>query len=477
VRTAAAAALALSVVVAAGCGGAETGRQGAGKGRTLSGLGISVELPSGWEGRILLGPTHNLPVLQAASFPLVPGDTEDGEVAQETIGSRGIYINLSDEGPSSESASQLPVELSRSDFGTPHPGPGYLGHAGRYAYRDLVAAGHRHRLVVVAGHDELDQSGIALINKLLDSVSLERYEPSPQRTSAPTGLRLEGYGMSMRLPAAWQGRILRGLLEASGAGLHVELREHGGTDAPFVTSRFPVQLVQTEFVPACPDACPEWWPHMLAGSAESAEPIRDAVETGRSFSVNGRDFVLRIASDATPPPAEALEKLNGALKTLEIERGDFYPGRVEPATFGAADGWETGTSGPAEVEPDGQQTSSWAATIPYRDGPFQFPPHRTLEKLAPDDILIVAGLSQSGPRPQSPERALRLAQAPQTGPFEGTSAEIGQYHLATRFKDEYDVSVSVFFGRANATAEQLARAQGELDRLHLPEWGPWALHG
>ena len=34
----------------------------------------------------------------------------------------------------------------------------------------------------------------------------------------------------------------------------------------------------------------------------------------------------------------------------------------------------------------------------------------------------------------------------------------------------YDVNISVVFGRAHPTADQIAAADAELARLHLPDW-------
>ncbi len=40
---------------------------------------------------------------------------------------------------------------------------------------------------------------------------------------------------------------------------------------------------------------------------------------------------------------------------------------------------------------------------------------------------------------------------------------------------QYDVDLRVYFGRRDPTDEMLVRAQEELDRLGLPDWGPWEL--
>src|ERR671919_202214 len=64
--------------------------------RTIGGLGIEAELPTGWAARILVG-AEGRPVLHAASFPLPANDDDSGSVAQQIIGSAGMaYVNVRD---------------------------------------------------------------------------------------------------------------------------------------------------------------------------------------------------------------------------------------------------------------------------------------------------------------------------------------------------------------------------------------------
>ena len=125
--------------------------------------------------------------------------------------------------------------------------------------------------------------------------------------------------------------------------------------------------------------------------------------------------------------------MNEFLASFRADPGDFYTGRVDPATFANADGWHGGSTGQAEVQPDGQSTLSWASTIPYRDEGFQWPPHETLAALP----------TETGPRS-----------------FRGRHSN-------------YNVTVRALFGREQPTQEQLDRAQAEIDRLELPEWPDW----
>jgi hypothetical protein len=310
---------------------------------------------------------------------------------------------------------------------------------------------------------------VAEVNRVLSTLALKTYEPQPS-TPAQGGDHLAGYGIDLTLPAGWDGRISSGVAEAASCQLPhggvthaapvvgrndvaVRLVEHGGSDAPFVTAELPLQLAPTEFIAPGP------------GFGEQVPAI-----TGRSFVANGRQFVRWAYAGSLPPNATAIAEANEALATLRIQPGDFYPGEVEPATFANAAGWYTGTSGSAKIEPNGEQTTSWAATVPYRDPPTQFPPHATLAALPADGIAIVAWLSRmAGLQSELPTRepAFKLAQAHE-GPFEGVPTGTATYQIATNVPDRFDVTLWIFFGRPHPTREQLDRAQAELDALRLP---------
>lgn len=206
------------------------------------------------------------------------------------------------------------------------------------------------------------------MNAALSTLSLEPYEPEAP-PPAQSGEHLAGYGIDLILSPGWDGRVSSGVVElasfdlsqaadtsgpfsGSQSDVAIRLLEHGGSDAPFLTAQLPLELAPTEFVP--PD------------SGKQVPAL-----TGRSFVASGREFVLSAVSGSLPPSPAALAEANEALASLRIEPGDFYPGEVDPATFAAAPGWYTGTSGRAEIEPEGEQTSTWGSTVPYRDPPNQ----------------------------------------------------------------------------------------------------------
>jgi hypothetical protein len=54
-------------------------------------------------------------------------------------------------------------------------------------------------------------------------------------------------------------------------------------------------------------------------------------------------------------------------------------------------------------------------------------------------------------------------------------SDLPEHRLWTRVEGQYDVDLRVYFGRPDPDAGVLASAQAELDRLELPDWGPWEL--
>jgi hypothetical protein len=499
VRTAAAAVLALSVFVAASCGGAAPSRLDGSDRRTLSGLGISVELPPGWIGRIRPS-REGLPALQAASFPLPANDSEDGQVAQESIGTSGTYVNLLDLGPHSEDADWRPVSgpviVERSSLGAPKP-PQHYAPVVLATTRNLLIDGRARRLTVFIGFADVENGSLAEVNALLHSMSLSAPpEPSDMAGPEPGGNAVSGYGIRMRLPPGWNGSVTRGVLQAASFPLSpgdapdtarsdmgsedalITLFEHDPSEAPFVTSGFPVVVDAPEFVPPEPGTAVQ----TSLGRARGA--LTHGI-TGRSFVAKGREFVLWVESGTRPPARSTLEALNQALATLQIEPGDFYPGTVEPATFVSAPDWYTGTNGPGEAHPDGEQTRSWASTVPVLDEPFGFA-QRTLESIPDHGIVIVVQLSRTSVAPPTaPDHNFpvlrppyRLSQAHVSDSWEGQVRDLPEYAILSRVprgQGQYNADIRVFFGRPHPTAEQLERAQAELDRLRLPDWGGWEL--
>ena len=90
---------------------------------TLKGSGLSITLPSAWDGRAYEN-TAGLRVLQAASFPLAPNDDDVGNRTVRSLGSRDIFISAfywpdwpPKGGSGKNTALALPISIGRSDFG------------------------------------------------------------------------------------------------------------------------------------------------------------------------------------------------------------------------------------------------------------------------------------------------------------------------------------------------------------------------
>jgi hypothetical protein len=322
------------------------------------------------------------------------------------------------------------------------------------ATRDASIAGRPYRVSLASGG--ADPPAAPLLeeaNRVLRGLSLEPYVPVPVPRLLADAESVEGYGISMRLPSGWGGHVGRGELDAASGELRLRLLEHAPElGGEFVTGGVPIELTPAEFVPQ---------------SGGSSVAI-----SGRSFVDQGRDFVLWVEADALPPSAKAVEQANEALATLRVEPGDFYPGTVAPATFAAADEWHTGTSGIADAQPDGQETWTWASTIPYADEPFQFLPHKTLAALPPDGIVIDVQLVEPRDRAHGTvEAPFRITQADGPGSMEGLTPPISLYSTGGNVLGQnYDVGISVMFGREHPTPDQFARANAELARMRVPDW-------
>jgi hypothetical protein len=409
---------------------------------------MRVDLPVGWSGRIVLGASGR-PVLHAASYPLAGGnDNDSGEIARESLGTaNAIYLNMRDLG-SGDSSAAFPLTFVASDFEPSPPREGIQTHASR----DVAVSGRLYRITLASGGADPPAAWLLNeANRVLLALNLEPYVPVPVPRLPADAKRIEGHGMSMQLPSDWDGHVGRGELDARSRELRLRLLEHAAEPGgEFVTGRVPILLTPAEFVPA------------HGGSASI---------TGRSFVDHGREFVLWVDANTFPPSTEAVEEANEALATLTVLSGDFYPGSVEPATFTAANGWHTGTSGSTDAKPDGQQTFTWASTISYLDTPFQFPPHSTLDALPPDGIAIDVQLYGPDERARPAAFPFRMAQAGAPGSFEGVGPRTPLYGLGGRVPGQrYSAHVSVFFGRPHPTHDQLAAADAELARLTLPDW-------
>jgi hypothetical protein len=102
-------------------------------------------------------------------------------------------------------------------------------------------------------------------------------------------------------------------------------------------------------------------------------------------------------------------------------------------------------------------------------------PRQTLPRLGPSGIVITVRLDADNRAPPPPHStALRVtplgACTVGDGPPLPHAACSGASRVVAR---EYTASVGVFYGRAQPSAGQRARATAELARLVLPRWVRW----
>lgn len=322
---------------------------------------------------------------------------------------------------------------------------------------------------------------VTWIARLL-AVALLAVAPSCGAVDAPTqegSPRLERYGIAVTPPTGWHMRLTRATVEAETAAgdLLVRLFEYEPeTDV--------LLELQRTHPPGRPGSftVSEFGSPALGGDNPNDNP-KGRGFAQRNFSMAGRYFDLFAESAAAKPSEDAVAGLNELVASLEVRAGDFYPGTIEPPQFAPAEGWHTGSHDGGEVRAT-DHASAWAATVPYRNEPRDLPPVKTLETLPPDGILIWVGLARDNRFPPTGELRLRrpavsvplqLGQA-QGGPgWEGQVRDISLYRLWGWVGEQYSVDLWIFYGRAEPTADQRARAQAGLDRLDLPDWGSWEL--
>jgi hypothetical protein len=160
---------------------------------------------------------------------------------------------------------------------------------------------------------------------------------------------------------------------------------------------------------------------------------------------------------------------------------------VAPPTFESAAGWHTVSTSPdpAVLEPN-SYLAAWAANVPFDPADLAAAgdghvltvagrPDATLRSLGPGDVAITVWLTPGTSAPASPnvnfpESGLppQLSSADVAQSWEGQVApNVPEYGIGMTV-DGRPLEVRVYFGTLQPSAETLAAAQGELDRLRLP---------
>lgn len=145
---------------------------------------------------------------------------------------------------------------------------------------------------------------------------------------------------------------------------------------------------------------------------------------------------------------------------------------VTPPRFSAADGWHVGSTPTHSCDVGVTRgrcilAEAWASTVPYRDCANCVPPQKTLAMLPRNGIIIQ--LTDARERPAYGRRGswpTRIgASQVITGPGEGTPARISYTQLVVRSSNDVEHFLFVWFGRPHPTAQQLARANAELQTV------------
>lgn len=163
--------IALAVLPLSACGSLEAGGDES-SGRMITGYGLSIELPAGWDGRVFKGEPQAAAQVIAANFPLPAEEYYLGPETGRAMQSESIYIGAA-VGPVSEhlqegrwASASLPITVSRSDFGD------FEGiYSPVEAVRWLLIDGHAVRTTVGFGADPSD-STLATANAILASFQM-----------------------------------------------------------------------------------------------------------------------------------------------------------------------------------------------------------------------------------------------------------------------------------------------------------------
>jgi hypothetical protein len=302
------------------------------------------------------------------------------------------------------------------------------------------------------------------------------------------------YGITVSLPAGWDGRLRRGALYAANFQLPTDASD-------WLTSAAEGLGPDDILVALFENEPPKHEPDERDGYRELDGPLRlesgdfltfdgiteESRATGhgyarRSFQTSGRLFVLFAESGRQIPGTEAQAGLNDLLASLAVAAGDFFPGAVEAPRFSDRAGWFVGASGPDDARAEGEFTTAWAATVPYADAWNALPPIETLSLLPADGVIIWVGLSRSNRNPPRPEGTpgfpareppFSLDDFDHRAGWEGQFGDLPEYVFWATVRGQYHLDLRVYFGRPDPSERMLAEAQEMLEGLELPVWGSW----
>jgi hypothetical protein len=150
----------------------------------VSGHGISIELPTGWEGRIYRRPlAHAYPILHAGSFAMPHRDGDFGGGAISAMSNGDLFVALLEydgalAGTGLFGEQGLPLPIRQSELGPAafqHRLPGRLG-----MQRFFTERGRPFCLYLVLGSDTIEAPRplVKRANRILRTVSIDRAGPA-----------------------------------------------------------------------------------------------------------------------------------------------------------------------------------------------------------------------------------------------------------------------------------------------------------
>jgi hypothetical protein len=167
------------LVVVAGCGSSDRAGSGHPPGETISGYGLTIELPPGWHGRIYRRSQKYAIMLDAATVPLPPAGDDLFDQTARRMSADDLYLHLDDIGqaphlPMREAAWKIanpPLQLQRSDLGT------FPVRFAAFAVRPVVVRRRLIQLDAGFGSTPTDPM-LARLNAVLGTLNVTTGEPS-----------------------------------------------------------------------------------------------------------------------------------------------------------------------------------------------------------------------------------------------------------------------------------------------------------
>jgi hypothetical protein len=173
----------LIVALATACSSGDS-EQPAEEGRSISGAGLELTVPTAWDGRLYLADDVS-PVVQAASFPLAPTDAYfPDDPPPDAFGEDGVYVALMNIGdvsyggvpptrrPLRWETPTLPLTVARSHFDHQDEALG-LSVATRY----VIVYGRAFILRVALASDDPSNDLLAAANDVLSTLSVTEWRP------------------------------------------------------------------------------------------------------------------------------------------------------------------------------------------------------------------------------------------------------------------------------------------------------------